>query len=302
PRPDKPVRLLRVPATDLRIEHRRAEQGVEVCRLALGQAVLADAVGRDLDPEPGRGRRTDAQRPVGGDPYLLGRAGIGDLPNFIARRHECRRPKRRRWRRPELARGGQEPWAHPRELPSRDRRRGCVADPEPRARWNGTDERSVETVTLASRNDLGTDRTTDRLTTGERGVHAAGAGVRLRRDHPLERQSLAGEQVGQHDNRRAGDGTAIEFESLSSARPDPNLGGGVFDVRSTVGGFRALHGQVLRDAEEGIRVRCSLGVVARLGDEAGRRLLPRRAGEAFGKRQTTLRRRKTKPRWSGSLV
>src|SRR6267143_169613 len=140
PRPDEPVRLLRIPATDLRVEHRRAEQGVEVRRLALGQAVLADAVGRDVDPEPGRGRRTDAQRPKGGDPDLFGRAGIGDLPDFAERRDEGRRPKRWRWPRPELARGGQEPGCHPWQLPSRDRRGGGVADPQPSARWNRTGE------------------------------------------------------------------------------------------------------------------------------------------------------------------
>jgi len=37
------------------------------------------------------------------------------------------------------------------------------------------------------------DRATDRLTTGERGVHSAGPGVRLRSDHPVERLSLTGE-------------------------------------------------------------------------------------------------------------
>src|SRR6059036_4124845 len=40
----------------------------------------------------------------------------------------------------------------------------------------------------------------------------------------------------------------------------------------------------------------------RLGNEAGCLLLPGRAGEAFGKRQTTVRCGKTKPRWGGSLV
>src|SRR6266496_564382 len=56
PRPDEPVGLLRIPAPDLRVEHRRAEQRVQVCRCAFRQAVLIDAIGADLDPEPGGGR------------------------------------------------------------------------------------------------------------------------------------------------------------------------------------------------------------------------------------------------------
>jgi len=91
-------------------------------------------------------------------------------------------------------------------------------------------------------------------------VHSAGTGVRLRIDHPLERLSLTREQVGHYSDRRACDGTAIEFQAAASARPDPYTGGHVCDVRTSVGGFRALHGQVLRDAEEGIRVRCCLAL------------------------------------------
>src|SRR6185312_2004333 len=56
------------------------------------------------------------------------------------------------------------------------------------------------------------------------------------------------------------------------------------------------------DTEEGIRVCCSLRVEARLGNEAGRLLLPGRTGEAFGKRQAVARRGKTQPRRRGSLV
>src|SRR6266550_2593690 len=118
---------------------------------------------------------------------------------------------------------------------------------------------------------------------------SAGAGVRLRIDHFLQCLSPAGEQIGQHDDRRACDGAAIQFQSVSSTRPNPNSGGHVCDVEATLGGFRPLHGQVLRDAEEGIRVRCSLGIEPRLGNEAGCLLLPGRAGETFGKRQATRR-------------
>src|SRR6185295_16251563 len=222
PRPDEPVRLLRIPTTDLRVEHRRAEQGVEVRRLALGQAVLIDAVRRDLKPEPGRGRRANAERPEGGDPYLLGRASIGDLPDFVERRLKRWRTKRRRWARPELARGRQEPGRHAWQLPARDRRRTRVAAPEPWARWNGTGEWPVEPVSLPSRNDLGTNRATRRLTTGECRVHPAGASVRLSIDQVLQRLSLAGEQVRQYDGGRACDGAAIQLQSVSSTRPNPN--------------------------------------------------------------------------------
>src|SRR2546430_1500719 len=116
------------------------------------------------------------------------------------------------------------------------------------------------TISLVPRRDRGPPRRTGFFPAGEFGGRSAGAGVRLRIAHFLQCLSLAGEQIGQHDARRACDGAAIQFRSVSSTRPNPNSGGHVCDVEATLGGFRPLHGQVLRDAEEGIRVRCSLGI------------------------------------------
>src|SRR2546427_6146347 len=47
----------------------------------------------------------------------------------------------------------------------------------------------------------------------ERGVRLSGARVRLRGDHVLKRLRVAGEQVVQHEGRRARDGAAIRLRS-----------------------------------------------------------------------------------------
>src|SRR3989441_11308288 len=70
-------------------------------------------------------------------------------------------------------------------------------------------------TTLFRSHDLGAHRATDYFTAREYGVRTAGAGVRLRIDHFLQCLSLAREQIGQHDDRRARDGAAIQFQSVS---------------------------------------------------------------------------------------
>src|SRR5205823_4213814 len=169
-------------------------------------------------------------------------------------------------------------------------------------RGNSTGKRSVEAVNLRARDDLGTDRATRRFTTGERRVHAAGPGVRLLINHPLQRLSLGGEHVGEYDDRRACDGTAIQLQSVSSAGPDPYLGGHACDVCSTFSGFGPLDSQVLRDAQQRVRVRRRIRGEARLGSEAGRLLLPGRARETYGERRAAVRRGEPKPRWGGNPV
>ena len=197
----------------------------------------------------------------------------------------------------ELARRRQEPRGHPRQLPARDRLLGCVTDPEAGANRDGPGERCAESISLGSRDDLGAHRTTDCFTARECGVWSTGTVVRLRVDHVLQRLSLAREKVRQCDGRRACDGASIQLQPVAAATPDPVGGGQGFDVRATLGRFSPLHGQVLRDAEDGIHARCSLGVEARLANEGSCLLLPGRAGEAFGKRQAIVRRENTKPRW-----
>src|SRR3989442_46276 len=85
PRPDEPVGLLRVPATDLGIGHRRADQRVEMRRLALGQTVFSDAGRRAPEPERRCGGRARALRPERSDIYLFLRAVKGDVEDFRQR-------------------------------------------------------------------------------------------------------------------------------------------------------------------------------------------------------------------------
>ena len=103
-----------------------------------------------------------------------------------------------------------------------------------------------------------------------------GTRVCLRRDRILERQRLAGEQVAQHCDRRAGDGAAVGLEQRAATDNTRGLG--------------PLHRQVLRDTDEGIRVGRGERAEPRLHDEVAGRLLPAGARQAFREREPCARR------------
>ena len=124
-------------------------------------------------------------------------------------------------------------------------------------------------------------------------MQPAGAGVRLRIDHVLQCLSLAGEQVGQHDSGCPRDGAAIQLLAAAAA---------VSDVRAAIGRLGLLHGQILRDAHQGIRAHGDNRGEGRLGDQIRFRRLPCRAGEANAERHTAARCGKAQPRWSGCAI
>ncbi len=258
PRPDEPVRLLRVPAPDLRVEHRGAEQRIEVGRLPLGEAVRINAVGRDLEPES-RGRGcTRALRPERSDLDLLGGTSFGDVPDLRQCRQEVPRPERRRRARPKLARRLEEPGTHAGQRPAADGRGGRVADPQPGAHRNGPAERRGEAVRSRSCHDPGAHRAADDFAPRKPGTCAP-----LCLHRVLERLCLRREQIAQHSCRRTRDGAGI---GPITATPVP------------LAAFGPLHRQVLCDTEQGVRPRRHDGCQVGLCDQVCLDRLPPRTG------------------------